>query len=60
MTVFLVFFCKVIGEMPEDNEWVQVIGVLEMATPLPNMFFPAIVIQEITVLEERGEEFVTR
>jgi len=50
----------VIGEMPEDNEWVQVIGVLEMATPLPNMFFPAIVIQEITVLEERGEEFVTR
>lgn len=47
------------GEWPEDGEWCEVAGVLE-EYPVKSWTELRLVLTSLTVLEERGEDFVTQ
>ena len=42
--------------MPEEDEWIRVVGILEAGEELR----PLLRVQEITIMETRGQDFVTR
>ena len=46
------------GQMPEENDWVEILGVLEASSYFANT--AVVRVREFVVKQERGLEFVTR
>ena len=57
---FAGFIIEYDGEVPPENEWVGIVGMLEVRTPPQGRPYPVIVVEELTIKEIRGLEFVTR
>lgn len=51
------FYLNYDGEYPEDNDWIKVTGTLELIQ-IGQFFDLCLNVEEIKVLEQRGEEFV--
>ena len=45
-------------EMPEENDWIEVIGVIDIENPSTGEFYPVIRAKSVTIKSERGLEFV--
>lgn len=46
-------------DYPQENEWVEVVGVLE-SIEVPIGESPVLKVKQLTVMQERGQEFVTQ
>ncbi|MCL2355106.1 MAG: hypothetical protein FWC68_04475 [Oscillospiraceae bacterium] len=54
------FLIEYEGEMPNEDEWIEVVGVLEARTTNQRQMYTVIRVEEITVKDVRGLEFVER
>ncbi|MCL2382674.1 MAG: hypothetical protein FWC79_00420 [Oscillospiraceae bacterium] len=53
---FIGLFVEYDGRMPDEDEWVSVVGTIEMSDQFRGE--PILRISQITVMDERGQEYV--
>ena len=57
---FAGFIIEYDGVVPEEDEWIGIVGTLAVRNTQQGQQYPVVVVDELTVKQERGLEFVTR